>query len=701
MSIWKRLAWRNWPIVWKLTAIILAIFIVALADISLVGDTLVRNSLVQAQEGELLERGVEQARLLRDFRTQYLRDLDDIAWRNQNLFVQAGQDVLRRLLRDERALVSDFWDLSLIWPDGSVIVSTEPALEGQNVQGQPWFAVAQARRGGFSHLQRFADREEPGFVLFVPVLTADGSYRVLSGRLPAALLWEIVDRVGVRKSGYAFVTDENVVTIAHGLPGGEHRYVFQVIGNPEDPRIQVANEQGLYGLQQISESPRIDSLAEFLRLEVPDAPDWNEIGRNFHHYYWEAQGAWKTAVAVRVSPPVLPEANYPIAAGEWTFCITVQDDEFLQPLQELRRGLVLTFATGLVILLGVAFFVSRLFVRPLLGLAELAADVERGNYDRRAHLEQEDELGQLANGLNAMLDRIVSVIRQNQEQMETMRATGAQVRRDAELVSTSAEELAAATEQLNASAEEVAATVHMIARDAYSQMDQVQHTAEAIRELDLQIGQVAGLARKLEQSSDQVRTLAEQAERMVTEADEKGRQIEAFMRRIEKFSRQTNLLALNATIEAARAGEMGESFTVVADEVRRLAEDSRQALAEVRALNEAIRQSIATIGEAMGETAEAIVEAVALAEEVAQTAGRQAGSSHALVEVVNRLAAIAEKNAAGSEEMAAAVEEQTTAFQEISLSSQELASLALRQQELARQLIAERSQHTGGQDDAS
>jgi len=74
---------------------------------------------------------------------------------------------------------------------------------------------------------------------------------------------------------------------------------------------------------------------------------------------------------------------------------------------------------------------------------------------------------------------------------------------------------------------------------------------------------------------------------------------------------------------------------------------------------------------------------------VARTASRQAAASHSIVEVVNGLAVIAEKNAAGSEEMAAAVEEQTAAFEEISASSQELAGLALRLQELAQQLAPE------------
>jgi methyl-accepting chemotaxis protein len=87
---------------------------------------------------------------------------------------------------------------------------------------------------------------------------------------------------------------------------------------------------------------------------------------------------------------------------------------------------------------------------------------------------------------------------------------------------------------------------------------------------------------------------------------------------------------------------------------------------------------------------------VGLTGEMAGTASRQAVSSRSLVEVVNQLAAIAEKNAAGSEQMAAAVEQQSAAFEEISSSSHEMAGLALRLQTLSRDLISEAPQTEEG-----
>jgi methyl-accepting chemotaxis protein len=689
----KRLWVPNWPIAWKLALAMLPIFLVAQVAAFLVSDTLVRSNLIASEELALLERAAQQAELVRAFRDEHLLRLVKAASRSSAALAQADGAARQAALQEELLRVGDFSDLSLVDGDGRVLASTSPTLEGQGFASADWVAGVQRHQAGVSHIQKPSDLPFPSLILYVPVPGADGADAPstgLVGRLPASLLWSLVEVVQVR-SGSAYLADENAVLLADGerdRTNGQptHEYVLNAIGSELDPQVIAANAQNVYG-RPITARLNVPTLADFIRQQVSALPPpGSDPAPYTHHYYFGRQKTQKTSVAVPVGKPRNLEVPHAIGAADWVLGITISDVDFLAPLVQLQRGLLIAAGVSLLLVIAATVIVSRMITQPIRHLADLAVRVERGAYDERAHLGQADELGQLARGLNAMLDRLAEALATQRQQLETLLRTAAAARQDAETVSSSAEEMAATTEELNASAEDVARTVQEMAQDASEQMNQVQRTAEEIRGLDREIGRVVGLALHMNVSSEHMRALADEVERGVAAAREGSHRIEAVVRMIEKFGRQTNVLALNATIEAARAGEMGESFAVVADEVHRLAENSRQALVEVATLNKAIRQSMDSLDQTMGQTKEAIGEVVALIAQTAQTADRQALASHSIVQVVNQLAIIAEKNAAGTEEMAAAVEEQTAAFEEISLSSQELAGLALRLQTMAQRL---------------
>ncbi len=696
---YSRLAPKNWPVSWKLSTSILSVFLLVQLMISLVSNYMVRTSLLEGQETELLERATQQARLVQRWRDGLLRGLVEAAVANRDDLLRGSTGFRRLALRSTAARLGSIADLSLLDAQGTVVASSDEALEGRSFAPAPWFAEAQARFAGISHLERYAELADPAFVFHVPVPEVDTGSGLLSmtlvARVPAGALWALVDPVRVRQSGYIFMSDDNIVTIAHGIQEKDgrflHKYVLYAIGDPETPAIIEANLRQLYGEQQITatRTVKIYPLARCIEQLPPTMTEDRKA--NICRYYWDVQKADKTAVLIPVGSPEGIAVAHHVEAKDWVLAVSVKDDDFLAPLASLQRGLLAVTVIGAAVVIGYAVLFGSIFTRPLRRLAALAAHVQAGAYGERAGMSQRDELGQLARGLDAMLDRLVASLSAQQQQLDTLLRTAEAVDQDATTVSASAEELAAATEELNASAEEVSSTVQAMAQDAYEQMNQVQRTAGEIQGLDREIAQVADLSKQIELSSERLCTLADEAGRAVAAAQEHSRRVEAVVRMIEKFSRQTNLLALNATIEAARAGEMGESFTVVADEVRRLAESSRQALTEVAGLNEAIRQGMATIRGAVEQTRAAIGEVVERGTALAQIAGRQSDASRSLVEVVNHLAAIAEKNAAGAEQLAAAVEEQTNAFAEISTSSQEMAGLALHLQSLSQQLSADRA----------
>jgi methyl-accepting chemotaxis protein len=126
---------------------------------------------------------------------------------------------------------------------------------------------------------------------------------------------------------------------------------------------------------------------------------------------------------------------------------------------------------------------------------------------------------------------------------------------------------------------------------------------------------------------------------------------------IEEIARQTNLLALNAAIEAARAGEHGKGFAVVASEVRKLAERSQTAVAEINTLSAASVQISEKAGEMLGRIVPDIQKTADLVQEITAASNEQSSGAGQINKAIQQLDLVIQQNASASEEMAATSEE--------------------------------------------
>ncbi|MBI3002502.1 MAG: hypothetical protein HYY54_02535 [candidate division NC10 bacterium] len=167
---------------------------------------------------------------------------------------------------------------------------------------------------------------------------------------------------------------------------------------------------------------------------------------------------------------------------------------------------------------------------------------------------------------------------------------------------------------------------------------------------------------------------------------------------ITKIAQQTHLLALNATIEAARAGEYGKGFTVVAEEIRKLAGEAASSAERIASITREIqdestrvlvsmegatreidagRKVMTLTGEALEDIVRVVVDEVKKVQEISALTQQQTKGAEELVKTIDEIAKVAEDNAASTEEASAASTEQTASMEQMAEAAQQLQALAV------------------------
>lgn len=394
-----------------------------------------------------------------------------------------------------------------------------------------------------------------------------------------------------------------------------------------------------------------------------------------------------------------------LPSSEWLIGISVPEAFVFEQLYQTRIIFAVLTLVGVLLIVGASLAFSNRITSVIFALNDRAVELSNGNLRLPAlEVTSSDELGNLANAFNAMQSNLKKLI-------SSIHDTSAQV-------ASSAEELTAGAHQSAEAATDVAQTVVSVASGMESQVKSVDNVKANVDTVFDDISQMTEKAKHVTENSVHTKEVAEQGEQLmqgavmrmeriesavtatadvVKKLGENSQQIGAIIETISSIADQTNLLALNAAIEAARAGEAGRGFSVVAEEVRKLAEQSQAATEEIKDRISNIQQdtiaavtameqgtvevehgtkAVREVGKQFGEILGMVGSIEEQIQDINISVNTVAKGTNNIVTAVEEIDEVSRVTSDHTQTISAAAEEQSASSEEIASASHALAVLA-------------------------
>lgn len=396
----------------------------------------------------------------------------------------------------------------------------------------------------------------------------------------------------------------------------------------------------------------------------------------------------------------------------WKIGGVIMYEEILDSAADVFFKIMVVVTIAIVLSAIGIFFVTKTITTPLKRLVDSAKKVSEGDLTEKVEITTNDELGQLGTSFNAMSESLRDVI--------------AQIHSSANHVTVASNELTTGVKQVNSATEQITLSMEQVSQAAEIQTRDVEQGANLIQEVSVGVQDIVSRSSVISESSNYTKEKAENGGELVEKTveqmnsirnsvgnsdvlirklNEKSKQISDIVEVIKGIANQTNLLALNAGIEAARAGEHGKGFAIVADEVKKLAEESALSSNEITKLIFEIQRDMEDTVSAMKHVNTEVDSGIEITNQTKQsfeeildatdgigtqmsqmvaTVSQIADAIEDVEKFVNNTAATAKENEASTQNIAASSEEQLASMEQIGSSADMLSRMSEELQKMVK-----------------
>lgn len=568
------------------------------------------------------------------------------------------QEVLKTQVKN-----TTFLDIAAVQPDGTAFYP-----DGSTSELGDREYIKRAFNGESNVSDLLISRVTNSAVLMfaAPIENNDKVVGVLIGRADGNALSNIIDDMGYRENGYAYMLNKEGTIVAH----------------PE--RDLVLNQ--FNPIEAAKKDESLKSQGALIEKIIQERTGVREFDADGH-----------THVAGYAA----------IEDSDWSIVIVADKDEVLAAIPPLIRNNVITTIIIIFISFVITYFIGNSITRPILRIVEHShqiADLDISHNVPDSDIRLKDEIGDIANAFQSItsnLRNVINEINQSSQQVaaasEELMATSGQSATTAEEVTKTVEEIAKGASEQAISTEEGARKANLLGdciEENQGYMTNLNTVAEKVsQEVNKGLHEIEHLYSITEENNLAAREIFE----VIQRTNESSNSIGEASSVITTIAEQTNLLALNAAIEAARAGDAGKGFAVVAEEIRKLAEQSSISSKSIDEIVSGLQQNVQNAVKTMDRVSviskeqttsvqnsknrymaieQAMKDAIMAVQKLNVSGEEMEILKKEILDTLQNLTAIAEENAAATQQASASMEEQTASIQEIAGASESLANLS-------------------------